>query len=55
MYLSGVQPEFLNRALKVLGLVPEPDPHQIGFFVSFETYFFFHVFNTMKNGVCTSF
>jgi hypothetical protein len=35
--LPGVRPEFLIRGLEVLGLDPEPDPLQMGFFVSFLT------------------
>jgi hypothetical protein len=31
----GVRPEFLIRGLEMLGLGPEPDPLQMGFFVSF--------------------
>jgi hypothetical protein len=40
MYLSGVRPEFLIRGLEVLGLGPEPDPLEMGFFVSFCTKIF---------------
>jgi hypothetical protein len=36
MCLPGVRPEFLLRGLEVLGLGPEPDPLQMGFFVSFQ-------------------
>jgi hypothetical protein len=39
MHLPGVLPKFLIRGLEVLGLGPEPDPLQIGFFVSFEPKF----------------
>jgi hypothetical protein len=35
IYLPGERPEFLIRCLEVLGLGPEHDPLQKGFFISF--------------------
>jgi hypothetical protein len=38
MYLSRIRPIFSIGGLRVLGLGPEPDPLQMGFFVNFWTY-----------------